>query len=88
MVFKSKTGRITAEKPKHSYMISNARFVFNVGSVGQSRDGVNVASYCVFDTKKKLVEFNRIRYNINSVKEKIRKRGLVEILALRLGQGR
>ncbi len=84
--FKSETGLMLDQE--RVSIEPGTKYIFNVGSVGQPRDGINLAAFCVFDTKKKLVEFRRIRYNINNVKEKIRKRGLAEFLAVRLGQGR
>ncbi len=64
------------------------KYICNVGSVGQSRDGNPKACFCVFDTKKRLVETKRISYNIKEAQDKIRKAGLPEILAARLDQGR
>jgi len=63
-------------------------YVCNVGSVGQPRDHCPRAAYCVFDSKKMLVEIKRISYNITSAQNKIRKAGLPEFLATRLSQGR
>lgn len=87
-VFMSKAGTVVRLKQERVVIEPNIRYLFNAGSVGQPRDGINLAGFCVFDTKKKLVELRRISYNINSVKQKIRKRGLAEFLAVRLGQGR
>jgi len=87
-VFKFKAETALMLKQERVIIEPRMKYIFNVGSVGQPRDGINLAGFCVFDTKKKLVEFRRIGYNINRVKEKIRKRGLAEFLAVRLGQGR
>jgi len=62
--------------------------ICNVGSVGQPRDGIPLASYCIFDTKKKLVEIKRIKYNISQTQSKIKDAFLPEFLAARLSQGR
>ena len=88
VVFMSKAERAVMLKQERVVIEPKIKYIFNVGSVGQPRDGINLAGFCVFDTKKKLVEFRRISYNINKVKEKIRKKGLAEFLAVRLGQGR
>ncbi len=87
-VFRLNAEKAVMLKQQRVVIAPEMKYIFNAGSVGQPRDGVNLAAFCVFDTKKKLVEFRRIRYNIASVQEKIRKRGLAEIFAVRLGQGR
>lgn len=87
-IFRFKSGKAVMLNQKRVGIEPKVKYIFNVGSVGQPRDGISLAGFCVFDTKKKLVDFRRISYNIDSVKEKIRKRGLAEFLAVRLGQGR
>lgn len=79
----------TLKLEKNIFSVSPGhKFICNVGSVGQPRDGIPLASYCVYDTKKKLVEIKRIVYNIVKVQNKIRKSKLPEFLAARLSQGR
>ncbi|MFH1459222.1 MAG: metallophosphoesterase family protein [Candidatus Omnitrophota bacterium] len=63
-------------------------YLCNVGSVGQPRDYNPQAAYCIYDTKKKLVEIKRISYNITQAQYKIRKAKLPEFLAKRISQGR
>ncbi|MFC1658766.1 metallophosphoesterase family protein [Candidatus Omnitrophota bacterium] len=64
------------------------RYIINVGSVGQPRDGNNQASYCVFDSEKQEVAVKRIDYDIKSAQEKILAAGLPPLLASRLSAGR
>jgi len=64
------------------------KYLINVGSVGQPRDGDPRASYCIYDTKKAYVEIKRVSYDIKTAQEKILKQGLPKILASRLGEGR
>lgn len=61
--------------------------VINVGSVGQPRDGINKASFAVFDTEKYDVKIIRSEYDIKISAEKIVKVGLPAILAQRLFLG-
>ena len=64
------------------------KYYFNVGSVGQPRDGDPRAAYVVFDTKAREVELRRVAYDIRSTQEKIRAAGLPERLAVRLELGK
>ncbi|NCZ96938.1 hypothetical protein EBZ02_07280 [bacterium] len=63
------------------------KFLFNVGSVGQPRDGDWRASYAVYDTLKQLVDLRRVNYNLEKASLKILKAGLPESLAKRLSKG-
>lgn len=64
------------------------RYIVNVGSVGQPRDGDPRAAYCVFDSAEKRVEIKRVDYDIETAQRKIRDAGLPEMLAERLEYGR
>lgn len=64
------------------------KYIVNVGSVGQPRDGDPRAAFCVFDSKKRTIDIKRADYNIESAKKKILSAGLPEILGYRLLEGR
>lgn len=72
--------RLTIEEGK--------KYFINVGSVGQPRDGDWRAAYCIFDCDKNLLELRRIKYDLVTAQQKIRKAGLPDRLADRLGYGR
>jgi predicted phosphodiesterase len=61
-----------------------SRYLINVGSIGQPRDGITAASYALLDTKKETLSIRRIPYDIEQAQEKIRSAGLPESLASRL----
>ncbi len=63
---------------------AEARYIINVGSVGQPRDGNNNAKYVLFDTAARSVELRYIPYDIESTVQKILDAGLPEAHALRL----
>jgi diadenosine tetraphosphatase ApaH/serine/threonine PP2A family protein phosphatase len=63
------------------------RYIINVGSVGQPRDGNPMLSFGLFDTDKFVYLNVRVSYDINSASEKILKEGLPESLAYRLFKG-
>ena len=60
------------------------RYVMNVGSVGQPRDGNPDASFVVYDDEKNTVRLVRVRYDREKAAEKILKAGLPPVLAERL----
>lgn len=70
------------------YVKDGTRYLVNVGSVGQPRDGNPYASYCVYDSYTRLLQMKRIPYDIHKAQEKILNAGLAHIFADRLPQGR
>lgn len=63
------------------------KFLFNVGSVGQPRDGDWRASYAIFSPQESKVDLRRVSYNLEKASSKILKAGLPESLAKRLLKG-
>ncbi|NDB99873.1 MAG: metallophosphoesterase [Verrucomicrobia bacterium] len=63
------------------------RFLFNVGSVGQPRDGDWRASYAIYSPREEQVDLRRVNYDIEKASQKILKSGLPESLAKRLFRG-
>lgn len=66
---------------------SARKLIFNVGSVGQPRDGDWRAAYAVFHPGEEWVDLRRVNYNVEKAMEKIQKAGLPESLARRLKNG-
>ncbi|MDD5595683.1 MAG: metallophosphoesterase family protein [Candidatus Omnitrophica bacterium] len=64
------------------------KYIINVGSVGQPRDGNPASSYGIFDTKKKTFELKRVSYDVKETQKKIYAAGLPSFLAERLLAGR
>jgi len=60
------------------------RYVINVGSVGQPRDGDPDASYVLYDDDERWVRIFRVQYDRERAAEKILKAGLPPVLAERL----
>ncbi len=63
------------------------KYIINVGSVGQPRDGSPLAAYCIYDTEKKEVQIKRVSYNIQAARAKIIQAGLPQYLGERLLSG-
>jgi predicted phosphodiesterase len=65
-----------------------SRYLINVGSIGQPRDGIAASSFALLDTKKAKLMIKRVPYDIETAQEKIRSAGLPESLASRLATAR
>lgn len=64
------------------------RYIINVGSVGQPRDGDPRAAYGIYNRDDSHFTLKRIPYNIEYAQKKIIEAGLPHFLALRLALGR
>lgn len=65
-----------------------SRYLINVGSVGQPRDGDPRAAYAVLDTDAAVVTLIRLEYPIEQTQEKMEREGLPAMLVERLSVGR
>lgn len=63
------------------------KYIINVGSTGQPRDGFPFACASVYDTEKNIFTLYRIEYPVEVTRKKILDRGLPSILARRIIQG-
>jgi len=64
------------------------KYLLNVGSVGQPRDGDPRASFAIYSPDERNVVLHRVEYDIEKCQQKIRNAGLPERLAQRLELGR
>jgi len=64
------------------------RYVINVGSVGQPRDGNSAACYVLYDDETAEITFHRLAYDYVTTAAKIRAAGLSPFFADRLAAGR
>lgn len=64
------------------------RYLVNVGSVGQPRDGDPDAAYAVWDLEAGEVAIRRVAYDVNEARRRIHAEGLPRILGDRLLRGR
>jgi diadenosine tetraphosphatase ApaH/serine/threonine PP2A family protein phosphatase len=63
------------------------RYIINVGSVGQPRDGDPRACYAIFDTERMELVIRRVEYDIAAAQQRIIKASLPPRLAERLAMG-
>ena len=66
----------------------DSRYLINVGSVGQPRDGDPRAAYGVVDLARRDVSIYRVEYPVERAQQRILDAGLPEVLAQRLRLGR
>jgi predicted phosphodiesterase len=64
------------------------KYIINIGSVGQPRDGSNKACYMIYDTEEKTATLKRLSYDFKKTQTKMKKRGLPQFLIDRLAAGR
>lgn len=63
------------------------KYIVNVGSVGQPRDGNPDSAYCIYDSVKRKVQIKRVSYNTEITRKKIIDAGLPKFLGDRLLTG-
>jgi diadenosine tetraphosphatase ApaH/serine/threonine PP2A family protein phosphatase len=78
---------ICGEDLKTFVLKNHKRFLINVGSVGQPRDGNPQLSFGLFDTDAWKYDNVRVNYDIDKAAMAIRSQGLPSTLAARLYQG-
>jgi diadenosine tetraphosphatase ApaH/serine/threonine PP2A family protein phosphatase len=71
----------------HVTLREDRRYIVNVGSVGQPRDGDPRACLCVFDDEAGEVNIRRVEYDIEGAQQRIQTAGLPAVLAKRLSWG-
>jgi predicted phosphodiesterase len=67
-----------------THLEPNCRYMINVGSIGQPRDGSNHAKYVIWDRDRACIEVRFITYDIAATAAKIKAAGLPESHANRL----
>jgi len=81
-------GRMMAFPPGEKLRLDDGyRWLINVGSAGQPRDGDPRAAYVIYDADAAEVELFRVDYDIDTAAEKIMAAGLPVMLADRLRRG-
>lgn len=78
--------KVSALKESTVSLEGSSKFLVNVGSVGQPRDGFTEACYVVYDRSTKLIEYRRVPYDISQTVSEIHRVGLLPSLAERLSQ--
>jgi len=87
-IFYFEDGTIQFTKGPEVKLEHEKKYIINVGSVGQPRDGDPRASYVIYDDTLSTVVVKRVAYDIEAAQKKIKKAGLPAWLAGRLAEGR
>lgn len=81
-------GQVTLEPLGKLRLQEGYRYMVNVGSVGQPRDGEPESAYLVLDSEASTLDLHRVGYDIPTTQKKILQAGLPPVLAERLAHGR
>ena len=84
---KAESGAVSYSEEREIELEKNCRYLVNVGSVGQPRDGDPRASFGILDTAERRVSILREPYDILSAQRRIIEQGLPAVLAERLACG-
>lgn len=87
-IFDYKENSINVSSVQNLNIDKEHKYIINVGSVGQPRDGIPDASYCIYDTDLNEIEIIRESYDVKKAQKKILDAGLPAILAYRLSFGK
>ena len=88
IISQDKSGNCEGVEGMKVFLKDNHKYLINIGSVGQPRDGNPKASYCLYDRDKNEIEINRISYQVKKAQDKIIAACLPQRLAFRLSLGR
>jgi predicted phosphodiesterase len=83
-VFVKENGNILYLEENSLEIKNGNKYIINVGSVGQPRDGDPRAAYCVYDKEEKTAVIKRVEYDVKTASKKIIKSGLPKYLGERL----
>ncbi len=73
--------------PTISELNPDSRYIINVGSLGQPRDGNPKPAFVIYDSTRKTIDCQRYEYDFATTQRKIRASGLPPFLADRLSKG-
>lgn len=73
-----------SELQEHTQFAPTRRYIANIGSVGQPRDGDNRAKYVLYDTVRREMTLRKVAYDIKTTAESIVEQGLPKQYADRL----
>jgi diadenosine tetraphosphatase ApaH/serine/threonine PP2A family protein phosphatase len=79
--------RITASEKEEIILQGGVRYIINVGSVGQPRDGNPQSAYGLYEEHSRKYNLRRVPYDIQTAQKKIIRAGLPPSLAQRLSRG-
>jgi predicted phosphodiesterase len=88
IVSRDNEGNCTISNRPEEKLNDNRRYLINIGSVGQPRDGDPRSCYVVYDNKNHIIRYKRVAYNYDVTQKRMASLGLPEYLIERLAIGR
>jgi len=88
IVSKEASGPGVLSKKTEEVIKGDLRYLINIGSLGQPRDGDPRCCYLIYDSRKNTVRFKRVQYNVKTTQSNMARVGLPEYLIERLAVGR
>ena len=88
VVFKSESGEAILAKETEVIIEEENRYLVNIGSVGQPRDGDPRSCYLIYDSDTSSIKLKRVQYDVKSTQKVMAQIGLPEYLIDRLAVGR
>ncbi len=84
----NKSGKVQALYESKWKLKAGHRYIINVGSLGQPRDGNPEPAFAIYDAEAKTCQISRFQYDIRAAQEKIKAESLPTYLADRLEIGK
>ncbi|NIA29801.1 MAG: metallophosphoesterase [Actinobacteria bacterium] len=78
---------ISISRKESTELVQNSRYIINVGSVGQPRDGESKSAFVLFDTDTQTHQLVRVEYDIHATQRAMLKFDLPLFLVERLAHG-
>ncbi len=88
IVYKDQISEAVLSKQTEEIARDDVRFLINIGSVGQPRDGDPRSCYLIYDSETGMLKLKRVQYDVKSTQEYMAKVGLPDYLIERLAAGR
>jgi diadenosine tetraphosphatase ApaH/serine/threonine PP2A family protein phosphatase len=88
IVYQAKSGDVFLSKQSEETLSEDRRYLVNIGSVGQPRDGDPRSCYLIYDIESNSIRHKRVAYDIKATQKDMAKIGLPEYLIERLAVGR
>lgn len=77
--YDEETGSVTSGRPARTRLLANYRYLVNVGSVGDPRDGREQASYCILDRDARYIDFRRVPFDYAAYRRELAATGLANV---------
>jgi diadenosine tetraphosphatase ApaH/serine/threonine PP2A family protein phosphatase len=87
-IFSQESQQVNYQQVREMTFSEDRRYIVNVGSVGQPRDGNPDACFVIYDQKVRMIRYCRVPYDIKGTQQDILETDIPRELAMRLSIGR